>query len=900
MADVPPLTQGAEPNPSPAASGLPGLSFEKDVRPLLKAQCFTCHGGGAEVKAHLDLRLRRLIAKGGDSGPAIAPGDRDASLLYEKVASGAMPPGDKKLAANEIALLGEWIAAGAPNLRDEPEGIESEQEITLEDREFWSFQPLSSPPIPAPSCADNLSPIDAFLLAELQKVGLDFSPEADRLTLLRRAAFDLTGLPPTPAEMDAFSSDESPDAYERMLDRWLASPAFGERWGRHWLDVAGYVDTVGFDIDLPNVILGEGKWRYRDYVIDAFNRDKPFDRMLIEQLAGDELIDWRTASVFTPEIRELLIATGYLRTAEDDTHEPESNIPSVHYAILHDTMEIVGSGLLGLTIQCARCHSHKFDPIPQTDYYRLMAALTPAYNSLDWKPSFPYNPKLGDRAIADVSPTEKKTIDDSNAQLDLTIAQFETEIAKNRARAIASLTDGRLATLPEAIRGDVEAALESPAENRDAVAKYLADKFASLAKFSDEETQNALDESEKTAIASLREKIADLAGRRRKYGKIQALVDVGPPPITRLLTRGNHETPGEEVTPGFLRVLTGSEGAASDARSRGPQGQTSGRRLALAHWLVDRESPAAALVARVMVNRVWMHLFGEGIVPSLDNFGKGGEPPSHPALLEWLANDFVRDGWRIKGLIKKLMMSRAYRQTAIWRPTLRPTQGASPSPETIDPENRLLWRARLRRLEAEVVRDSILAASGQLDRTLRGPPIAQQANPDGMVTPVVEEGVGPRGANRRSVYMVARRKYPLSILRVFDEPVLATNCLRRDRSAVPLQSLAMLNDRFLMEQSRLLAELAIHSVSESGAGRADSLSSDDRTLRRIEMIFRRVLSRNPSIEESNWSVDHLRRQAELFRASAKSGEEAELEALATLAHVLFNTSEFLYSEGAAP
>lgn len=271
-------------------------------------------------------------------------------------------------------------------------------EVTARDKEHWAFQKLRRPAIPAPKKADrSQTAVDAFLLSQLESKGLGFSPPADRSTLLRRAFLDLHGLPPTPAELAAFLADRSPSAFARQVDRLLASPRFGERWGRHWLDVVGYADTVGFDSDANGIFVSEGKWKYRDYVIHAFNADKPFDRFLLEQLAGDELVDWRHAPRFTQEIREDLIATGYLRTARDQTHEPESNIPLNYYGVLHDTVEVVGNSLFALTVNCARCHSHKFDPIPQRDYYRLMALFTPAYNPEHWKPVFPWKPEIRDR-----------------------------------------------------------------------------------------------------------------------------------------------------------------------------------------------------------------------------------------------------------------------------------------------------------------------------------------------------------------------------------------------------------------------------------------------------------------------------------------------------------------------
>src|SRR5580704_13456509 len=297
-------------------------------------------------------------------------------------------------------------------------------EVTARDKEHWAFRKIRRPAVPILRSAERAAtPIDAFLLKQLEASGLSFAPPADRTTLLRRACLDLHGLPPTPAEVAEFLADPSPDAFARQVDRLLASPRFGERWGRHWLDVVGYADTVGYDIDPNGLILSEGKWKYRDYVIRSFNADKPYDRFLTEQLAGDELVDWRHAPRFTDEIRNDLIGNGYLRTANDNSHEPESNIPLIHYGVLHDTVEMVGNSLFALTVNCARCHSHKFDPIPQRDYYRVMALFTPAYNPDNWKPVFPWKPEIHDRALPDVSTAELTQIERFNAEVDRDLAR---------------------------------------------------------------------------------------------------------------------------------------------------------------------------------------------------------------------------------------------------------------------------------------------------------------------------------------------------------------------------------------------------------------------------------------------------------------------------------------------
>ncbi|HZW30259.1 MAG TPA: DUF1553 domain-containing protein, partial [Isosphaeraceae bacterium] len=430
------------------------------------------------------------------------------------------------------------------------------------------------------------------------------------------------------------------------------------------------------------------------------------------------------------------------------------------------------------------------------------------------------------------------------------------------------------------IRADVKTALETPAERRTEVQKYLASKFATTLTVKPAEVSAALGKADKAAVAELEGKIAATEARRRKWGKIQALYDIGTPPATHLLIRGSEETPGPEVPPGFLRVLCRSEGDALATVGPTIEG-TSGRRTALAHWLTNPESPASSLAARVMVNRVWEHLFGRGIVATPENFGAQGLPPSHPELLEWLSSEFVASGWRIKPLIKLLMTSTAYRQAS-----RRGAAVGSPGmadPDSLDPGNELLWRMRLRRLESESVRDAILAVSGDLNRAAGGPPIPIHAQADGMVVVAKDRLARPADQWRRSVYLIARRAYNLSLLTVFDQPMVATNCLRRDASAVPLQSLVMLNDAFLAEQAEHFANrVERHAASSPTA--------------RILAAFRLALARRPNAKEEAMCQELLRKQAALGRSAGMSREVAAHKALVQLCHALLNTSEFLYVE----
>ena len=701
------------------------LLFERDVRPVLAKHCLSCHGNG-KTRANLDLRTVSAMLRGGDGGPALVRGQPNSSPLVELTAKREMPPGKKpKLSAAEVELLRRWVRQGAPA----KEKVVLPELVSAADRNFWAFQRLRPVRIPAMKRAGRgRTPVDLFVAARLEGRGLDFAPDAARTALLRRLSFDLTGLPPSPAEAEDFLKDRSPDAYEKVVDRLLCSPHFGERWARHWLDAAGYVDVLGTDNDAGTVKLGPGKWRYRDYVVRAFNEDKPFDRFLAEQLAGDELAaGWRGAKQVPPAARELLAATGFLRVAADDTDERELNTPDIRHRILQQTGEIVAGNLLALTVQCAKCHNHKYDPLPQRDYYRLMAVLSPAFNPERWR-----------------QPKERQ--------------------------------------LP---------------------------------------------------------------------GDLQAVYDVGPPSPTRVLRRGEHDRPSFAVEPGLPAVLADSDEQAVLKPAHPPAG-SSGRRLELARRLTDPGSRAGALVARVRVNRIWQHLFGRGIVATGENFGRSGSRPTHPELLDWLSGEFVRGGWRTRPLIRLLVTSTAYRQAAA-----RPT-----SPGT-DPENTLLWRMRLRRLESECVRDALLAVSGQLDRTAGGPPVPHKAQPDGRV--VTE-------SSRRSLYLLARRNYHPTLLGVFDQPVVATQCTGRMASAVVTQSLTMLNDAFVVEQAGRFAARVAREVGPDPA-------------KRVERAFLLALSRRPTPAEATSCAEFLRRQGARLKGEG---------ALAELCHTLLCTNEFLY------
>jgi hypothetical protein len=772
---------------------------------------------------------------------------------------------------NRLIILAAGFGLLFPAMRlraDEPAATPPEfGDVDPAARRFWAFQPLATVEVPQVKNAGQARTfVDAFILRRLEADNLRLADPADRATLLRRVTFDLVGLPPTPDEIEAFLADPSPDAYERLVDGLLASPHFGERWGRHWLDAAGYSDIIGGDNDAGIIKLSEGKWKYRDYVVRAYNEDMPYDRFLVEQLAGDELVDWRAAPSFTPEIEQSLVATGFLRSAADDTDEKELATPDIQHGVLQRTGEVVANNLLALTLGCAKCHDHKYEPIAQREYYGFLAAFTPIFNLDAWLP-----PK--GRALADISPAQKAEAERHNAEVDRQAAEIENEKTEIKRPAREKVLEVKLAALPEPIRADVKRARETPADKRTMVDEYLADKFKQALEIGDAEVAALLDAPQTARIAACDRRIAELRAGRRAWGTIQAAYDVGPPPATRILNRGNHETPGAAVEPGFFAVLSSSESPAAADRSAPapPAGETSGRRLALARWLTDWTSPAGGLAARARVNRVWQHLFGTGLVPTSENLGLSGAEPTHPELLDWLAARYVADGRRIKPLVKLLVMSAVYRQAS---------SSGSDGPSAADPENRLLARMPLKRLEAEIVRDAILSVSDQLDLALGGPSLPLEVQPDGMV--VLQKTSPAPAASRRSLYVLARRNYHLSLLGVFDQPTMSTNCPNRQQSAVVLQSLTMLNDARVIDAAEKFARRVLDTAARHDAAAQIGLS------------FRIALGRDPSPAEMARSQELLSEHAAELATADVPADELPPRALAHLCHMLLNSNEFLY------
>ena len=834
------------------------LSFEKNVLPIFRAKCFGCHQG-AEAKAELDLSRPDDLLSGGDSGAAIRIGTAEYSLLYERITADEMPKGGPPLTAEEKGLIRTWINDGAKGV-DAAAGIEDE---AIGRVEHWSFLPPVRPAVPKVGALERVrNPIDAFILDKLEAQRLASAPQADRLTLLRRASFDLLGLPPTVNEVETFSADSRPDAYERLIDRLLASAHYGERWGRHWLDAAGYTDSAGIlseDRPLPLA------WRYRDYVVQAFNRDKPYDRFLREQIAGDELTDYWTAYAtrdsLPADVVEGVIATGFLRTAPDPSRPDFSTIKNAvseyYYPTINDTMQIVASATMGLTLQCARCHSHKFDPIPQTDYYRLQSIFMTAYRPKKWLPQMK-------RRLFIASESQKKSADAHNAKVDAIVKKVRGEQSESKKTFAARLFDTRLGALPEVIRADVRQAVEAPKEKRTAVQKYLAEKFEGELRPDAKTLDKLLPETyakyaEETKARN--QAIAAQERRRMHFDEIRALYDLPGEASTPLLLRGDPRTPGPQMQPGAPRAIRTEEPFRWTPPP--PDARTSGRRLALARWLTQSSHP---LTARVMVNRIWMHHFGVGLVATPGDFGAAGEPPSHPELLDWLATEFVASGWSIKSMHRMIMTSSTYRQRS------RIAERQRSHAESIDPENRLLWRQRIRRLEAEPFRDAVLSASGRLNRSLHGAPIPMERHPNGEVTTLTG-----RDGNRRSIYLQTLRLTPLTVLELFDQPAMETNCVQRSRSTVSLQALTLMNSDTMV------------AAAEAFAERVLAERPDDPVEHAVSLAF----SRPPDEEERKLLEEFVDRQSERHAAAGKAAEARRL-ALADLCNMLLGANEFAY------
>ncbi|MBL9127820.1 MAG: DUF1553 domain-containing protein [Verrucomicrobiales bacterium] len=724
--------------------------------------------------------------------------------------------------------------------------------FTPEQKSHWAFRPVGDPPVPKTSESDAArGPVDAFWVERLHRAGIRPGPEADRITLIRRLSLDLTGLPPTSEEVDRFVDDASPRAYEAVVERLLASPHYGERWARHWLDVARYADSEGFKADETR----PHAWRYRDYVIRAFSEDKPYDRFVLEQIAGDEL--W-------PGDLDATVATGFNRHYPDESNA--RNLVQRRQEILNDITDTVGYAFVGLTYACARCHDHKWDPITQADYFRLQAffANTAAFDSVPLAPA-PERARHAERLAAWQAATR----------------DIREELECIEAPARKAILDDYVEKYP----AEIQAMLAKPAKERSPFEQHMVAKAglyldpASPQYLAPSSAVGArLKGDTKARWSELRAMLKDAAGGHP--GELPlgtAMMDLGAGcPPTHILRRGLWNAPEESVDPGFLSVLGRERAEVSPV----PSG-TSGRRAALARILVDPRNP---LTARVMVNRIWHHHFGRGLVGTPNDFGMKGDAPSHPELLDWLARDFVAHGWSVKHVHRRIVMSSAYRQSSRHRADAA----------LVDPANRLLWKYPRHRLEGEAIRDGLLSVSGRLNSKRGGPGVFPEL-PKGMESrggwPVSAE-VDER--DRRSVYVFVRRNTRYPMFEAFDMPDTHESCARRNVTTSPVQALTLLNSTVVWDLAR---SFAARVLGEAG--------NDSR--RQIEVAWRHALSRLPEEEERISAGNFLAAQRERVGSveAARAGsslpphplaesDPAGAAALTDLCHALMNANEFVY------
>ncbi len=718
-----PLLTIANISPKGQSHSNPGTvsPFDSKVLPILQQRCLGCHGVDGHL-ANLDLRTKATALKGGTHGAAFKPGNSKDSLLYQLISgvrAPQMPPGGK-LPAAEIAALKQWIDSGA--------NYGPTQITTAAKQTWWSFKVPVLPKVPGLKSSWVKTPIDSFILDKLTESHLSTTKPASRRVLIRRAYFDLIGLPPSPAEVTAFEEDRSPKAWGKVVDRLLASPRYGERWARHWLDVVRYADSGGFEGDKDRLLA----WRYRDYVIDSFNSDKPFDLFLKEQIAGDE---------YRPHDPEALVATGYLGLGCEDLAQVKSK--RFRADEVDDIIATTCSSIFGLTVMCARCHDHKYDPIKQTDYYRLAAIFYPTI-----------------RKEIDIPSDEQKSV----------------------AAEQNALIDKRESAILEIFQPLKQKALSLV-------------KTMGMSNPTDDQLASVLNEPERKQFKDLNAQIKAMDATRPPYPKAMVVTDVGSTfPEMKLHIRGDAEHPGAPVKPGFICSLPGGDRDIPESVART---ETTGRRHEFAEWAASRKNP---LTARVWVNRVWRQHFGRGLVNTPSNFGINGELPTHPELLDYLAVKFMDGGWKTKPLHKLILMSSVWQQSSEAQETSLRT----------DPQNKLLWRMPVRRLEAEAIRDSMLAVCGTLNLEMHGPPVYPPVDPSlrfdtfqGVNWPVGDDNPQTR---RRSIYIKIKRSLIFPGLDVFDCPEITNSVAARNVTTTPLQTLMLLNDPLILKQATLFAE----------------------------------------------------------------------------------------------
>ncbi|MDZ4849838.1 MAG: PSD1 and planctomycete cytochrome C domain-containing protein [Pirellulaceae bacterium] len=832
-----------------------GTLTQHDVLPILLLRCVACHGATLK-RGDVDLRSLAAMRQGGKNGPVLVSGDPNASLMIQRIESEACPPRElllkffvKRPSATELAKLRDWIDDGALAGDVEPDVATTEPDrlVTDEDRKHWAFQPLMD--------FDDTRSLDDFVLQKLNENGLEFSLEASRDTLIRRAYLDLVGMPPDLEEWKHWHENASTDWYSQMIESLLASPHYGERWGRYWLDVAGYSDSEGGVSADP---IREVAWKYRDYVVRAFNKDKPYDRFLLEQMAGDELLDYENASVVTEPMVENLVATGFLRMGIDQTGSRTMNYVPERLGVIGDAIAVVGSGVMGLTLECAKCHSHKYDAIPHRDYYRFKAIFQGALDEHDWL-------SFKNRVLSIDTPERRQRVAEVNPPLAAAMKRLEVQLRKSIVTLQLETLRQHYPLQTESQHQETVAALKIADNNRSLQQRILVEKLQRAELIPDSEQQSSVAIA-REEVQSLEREFAAIRRKMEPSLSIRALWDRGDPSPTYLLRRGEHDRAGPLVGPGVPSVLTDGQ-TPFEFEPPFPHGTAkTGRRLAFARWLTQANHP---LTSRVMVNRVWYHHFGSGLVRSIENFGVKGELPSHPELLDWLAVQFLQHNWSVKELHRVVMNSQTYRQSS------------QITPEVVehDPQNILWSRMPLRRMDAESLYDSLLQVSGGLDDRFFGPPDSVTVDRDGMVSvdPTTKEKW------RRSIYAQYRRTETPTMMDTFDYPEMGPNCVVRSVSIVSPQSLMMMNNDHVYNLARLLAK-RVEAISSKAASNP---SSDDKLASQVELVYELTLSRQPSDKERQTSIASLR---ELYRLC-----EGEHQApLVTFCHTVLNSASFMY------
>ncbi|MBI4908633.1 MAG: PSD1 domain-containing protein [Acidobacteria bacterium] len=861
------------------------VDYARDIAPMLQAKCAACHAGKTKT-SDFSVEDAAAVMRGGKRyGKAVIGGHPEASPLLKMIKGQMQPrmPLGSAMEASEIARVEDWIRS-----------LPSEQ--TAKKMEWrWPYEKPVKPALPVvKGAAWGRNPVDAFVLARLEKSSLGPAPEADRRVLARRVYYDLIGLPPAPEDVQWFVEDADPQAYDKLVDRLLADPRYGERWGRHWLDLVRYGETSGLEGDGA---IGNA-WRYRDWVISAFNQNMPYDQFVLAQLAGaDE--NSKSRNNYQPNVQGH-VPLGFLRLAPWDRSNLVADEVRANY--LAEITATTGSVFLGLSVGCARCHDHKYDPISQKDYYRFQAF----FQSIQVEDvSVPFkDPELKKRADEAVRTITARLKDgperaelnriEPDALKRLIATRKEQaqgkEITKDDLRLEMRRLDKSLFSQEDRLKhADLleDANRTQDPEEKNALETYEADALSRLkrmyataadplARFDvltveDVRTElgrnasKVFTKAERDRFKELTEQLDVLNRRLRRWQPMALTVKnvPGPPngpamaPI-RVLARGDYRQPGEAVEAGFLTCIDGKDQAATIVQDRYRQYPTRGFRMTLAKWIASAENP---LTARVMVNRIWQHHFGRGIVGTASDFGVNGERPTHPELLDWLAHRFVESGWDVKAMHRLMLTSAAYRQSA---------ENARFAANTADPENKLLWRFQRRRLEAEEIRDSVLSLSGRLNPEQFGPSVfpplpadladfARYGRGGGIMWEPNEKDADAR---RRSVYIFHRRSLPLPMMAAFDAPVFSESCDRRSSTTTPLQALSMMNGNLVQEEA---VHLVARVAQDAGADR----------VAKVTRAFEYVLQRKPTSDEAA----HLAKY---------SGD------LASVCRVLLNSNEFLY------